>query len=67
MNIAYAVYVTAVLVLLLSCWYRDWKHPYAQRNPHWNTSLSHKVAVVSLVLAIGAMLTFLWMYFKDQI
>lgn len=67
MNIAYLIYVIAILVLLIAVWYRDKKYPYTQQTPHWTKSIAHKIALGAFGVATGGMIIFLWMYFKDQI
>lgn len=67
MQIAFLLYVAAVVIMLAAVWYRDWKYPFMQRTPHWTKSIPHKIALGTFGLAIVFMVTFLWLYFKEMI
>ncbi|MCY1181300.1 hypothetical protein D9M73_217980 [compost metagenome] len=67
MNSAFVVFVVALVVMLVAVIWRDWKYPFLQLSPAWNKSIAHKIAVVAYAIAMIGLVTFLWMFFKDQI
>ncbi|WDS62363.1 hypothetical protein [Pseudomonas phage D6] len=67
MKYAYAVWVIATIITLVSVWYRDRCYPNLIPYFSWKNSWPHRIALISFFISVYGAATFIWLYVKDLI